>query len=72
MKRHSVALWSALATFFGTLLAIVTIDVFNPARAAQIIGTVFVSLITAGVVYARQRVIDARVERRIEDKKEIM
>lgn len=68
--NHHVALWAGLAAFFGSLVAIVTIDIFDPPLITRLIGAVFVASITGGFMYAQQRLTDAKTERRIEDKKE--
>lgn len=68
--NHHVALWAGLAAFFGSLVAIVTIDIFDPPLITRLIGAVFVASITGGFMYAQQRLTDAKIERRIEDKKE--
>lgn len=70
MKHHNVALWSGIAAFFGSLVAIVTIDIFDPPLITRLTGALFVALITGGFVYAKQRLSDAQTERRVDDKKE--
>jgi hypothetical protein len=57
---HAVALWAALAAFFGSLLAIGAIDVFNIEGLAEFVGSLLVAAITAGGVYAKQRLDDAK------------
>lgn len=58
--RHEVALWSGIAAFFGSLLAIGIFDVLNPDQWVQYIGALIVAFITAGSVYAKQRLDDAK------------
>jgi hypothetical protein len=58
--RHEIALWSGVAAFFGSLLAIGLFDVFNPAEYVQYFGALLVSFITAGSVYSKQRLDDAK------------
>jgi len=70
MRNHDVALWAGIAALFGSLLAIGAIDILNPTRVVEYLSAVLVALITGGAVYARQRLDDARSERRIADKKE--
>lgn len=70
MKNHHVALWSGLAAFFGSLVAIVTIDIFDPPLITRLAGAIFVASVTGAFMYAKQRLSDAQTERRIEDKKE--
>lgn len=57
---HQVALWAGASAFFGSLLAIGAIDVVNPAEALRFLGSLVVALITAGGVYAKQRLDDAK------------
>lgn len=68
MRRHSVALWAGISAFFGSLLAIGAIDILNPGDRAQFLGALLVALITAGTIYSKQRLDDAKIERRIENK----
>jgi hypothetical protein len=70
MKKHEPAVWAALAAFFASVITIGTIDILEPGEAIQFAGAVIIGLFTGGGVYANQRLIDARTERRIEDKKE--
>lgn len=70
MSQDNVALWSGIVAFFGSLVAIVTIDIFDPPLITRLAGAIFVALITGGLMYAKQRLIDAKTERRIKDKKE--
>jgi hypothetical protein len=60
--RHEVALWAAVAAFFGSLLAIGIFDVFNPAQWAEYLGAVLVAAITAGGVYSKERLDYAKKE----------
>lgn len=60
--NHGVALWSGVSAFFGSLLAIGAIDVFSPDQALQFLGSILVAVITAGGVYAKQRLDDAKRE----------
>jgi len=64
--KHHVALWSGIAAFFGSLVAIVTIDIFDPPLITRLGGALFVASITGGFMYARQRLADAQAERRQE------
>lgn len=66
--RHDVALWAGITSFFGSILAIITIDILNPDHALQLVGAVIVGILTAGGVYAQQRLVDARLARRLEDR----
>jgi hypothetical protein len=60
--RHDVALWAGVAAFFGSLLAIGIFDVFNPAQWVQYVGAILVAAVTAGGVYSKQRLEDAKRE----------
>jgi hypothetical protein len=57
---HQIALWSAVAAFFGSLLAIGVIDVFNPDDLVKFATSLLVAAITGGTVYAKQRLDDAK------------
>ena len=59
-RGHEIALWSGVASFFATLLAIGIFDVFNPDQWVEYVGAVLVAFITAGSVYAKQRLDDAK------------
>lgn len=58
--RHQVALWAGIAAFFSTILAIGAIDILDPSDRVQFVGGIVVGLITAGAVYAKQRLDDAK------------
>lgn len=60
MKGHEIALWSGVAAFFASLLAVGIFDVFDPSQAYQYLGSLIVAGITAGSVYAKQRLDDAK------------
>ncbi len=60
MNGHEVALWSGVFAFFGSLLAVGIFDIFNPAQWVQYLGALIVAFITAGSVYAKQRLDDAK------------
>jgi hypothetical protein len=60
MNGHDIALWSAVAAFFGSLLAIGIIDVFNPDELVKFATSILVAVITGGAVYSKQRVDDAK------------
>ena len=59
-RDHEVALWSGVAAFFGSLIAIGIFDVFNPDQWVQYFGAILVAFITAGSVYSKQRLDDAK------------
>ena len=60
MRGNEVALWAGVAAFFGSLLAIGVFDVLNPDNALEYVGALIVAFITAGSVYAKQRLDDAK------------
>jgi hypothetical protein len=60
MNGHEIALWSAVAAFFGYLLAVGIFDVLNPDAWVEYLGAFLVAFITAGGVYAKQRLDDAK------------
>jgi hypothetical protein len=60
---HSVALWAGVAAFFGSLLAIGTLEILDPNDLIKLAGSIFVAFITGGSVYAHERLEDAKRER---------
>lgn len=60
MNGHEIALWAATAAFFGCLLAIGVIDIFNPDDLAKFASSLIAAVITFGVVYSKQRLEDAK------------
>jgi hypothetical protein len=60
MNGHEIALWTGIFAFFGSLLTIGIFDVFNPDQWVEYIGALIVAFITAGSVYAKQRLDDAK------------
>lgn len=60
MRSHQVALWAGLVAFFGSLLAIGIFDILNPDQWQEYLGAFLVAFITAGGVYAKQRLDDAK------------
>lgn len=60
MNGHEIALWSGVASFFGSLLAIGIFDVFNADQWAEYIGALIVAAVTGGAVYSKQRMDDAK------------
>lgn len=64
---RKVALWAGVASFFGSLLAIGAIDVLNPDQALQFAGSLIVAVITAGAVYSRERLNDAKEDKQKRD-----
>ena len=57
---HEVALWAGVAAFFGSLLAVGIFDVLNLAQWTEYVGALLVAGITAGSVYSKQRLDDAK------------
>jgi cyclopropane fatty-acyl-phospholipid synthase-like methyltransferase len=66
MKEHEIALWSGVAAFFASLLAIGVFDVLDPDNWLEYLSAILVALITSGCVYAKQRLDDAK-RARLED-----
>lgn len=62
MRGHDIALWSGVSAFFASLLAIGIFDVFNLDQWVEYIGAIIVAFITAGSVYAKQRLDEAKEE----------
>lgn len=58
--RHDVALWAGLAAFFGSLLTIGAFDVLDPSKSVEYLGAFVVAILTAGGVYSKQRLDDAK------------
>jgi hypothetical protein len=65
VNGHEIALWSGVASFFGSLLAIGIFDVFNPDQWVQYLGALLVAFITAGAVYSKERLDEAKKARDI-------
>ena len=66
-SHHEVAVWSGVAAFFGSILAIGIFDILNPDQWAEYLGALIVAGITAASVYARERMNDAK-ERKAKEK----
>jgi hypothetical protein len=62
-RKHDVALWAGLSAFFASLLSIGVFDLLEPPQVVDFLGAFFVAGITAGGVYAKQRLDDAKHER---------
>lgn len=60
MNGHEIALWSGVAAFFGSLLAVGIFDIINPDQIWEYLSALIVAAITAGSVYAKQRLDDAK------------
>jgi hypothetical protein len=63
VNDHQVALWAGIAAFFGSLATIGAIEVINPDQLIKFAGSLFVAAITAGGVYSKQRLDDAKARR---------
>ena len=59
---HQVALWASVAAFFGYLLAVGLFDLLEPDRWVEYVGAFLVAAITAGGVYAKERLSEAKRE----------
>ena len=62
VREHQVALWAAVSSFFASLLAVGVFDLFNAAKWVNLLSALIVAFITAGGVYAKQRLDDAKKE----------
>lgn len=62
-KRHPVALWAGVAAFFGSLLAIGVFDLLDIRGWAHLLSALITAGITAGAVYARERLSEAKKTR---------
>ena len=60
MNGHEVALWSAAAAFFGYLLATGLFEVLDVDRIYDYLGGFIVAGITAGAVYSKERLNEAK------------
>lgn len=58
--NHEVALWAALAAFFGNLIGLKIIGEVTPLK---VLGSIAISACVAGAVYCKQRLDDAKAER---------
>jgi uncharacterized membrane protein YjjB (DUF3815 family) len=64
MRGHEVALWSGVAAFFGSVIATGIFDAVNADRTfAQFVGACLVGFFTAGLIYAKERLNDAKKDR---------
>ena len=55
-----------MVAFFGSLLAIGIFDILDPEKWVEYLGALIVAFITAGGVYAKQRLDDAKTDLRSE------
>lgn len=60
MKGHEVAVWSGVAAFFSSLLAVGIFDILDPSQIYEYLGALIVAAITAGSVYSKQRWDEAK------------
>ena len=63
MNGHQVALWSAAAAFFGYLLATGLFEVLNVDRIYDYLGAFLVAAITAGAIYSKERLSEAKEQK---------
>ena len=54
-KGQEVALWSGVAAFCGSLLAVGIFDVFEADQWVEYLGALIVAGVTGGAVYAKER-----------------
>lgn len=60
MNGHQVALWAGISSFFASFLAVGIFDLFNAAKWVNLLSAIIVAGVTAGGVYAKQRLDDAK------------
>jgi hypothetical protein len=65
--RNDLAVWSGAFAFFGTLLAVGIFDVLDPAKRWEYLAAIIVAFITAGSVYTKQQMDDAKAKREAEE-----
>lgn len=65
MRGHEIALWAGVFAFFSSLIAIGIFDVLNPSQWLEYFGALLVSFITAGSVYAKVRLDDAKKSKEV-------
>jgi cyclopropane fatty-acyl-phospholipid synthase-like methyltransferase len=53
--RIAVAAWAGVAAFFASLVTIGVFDVLDPDQWIEYLGALFVAVITAGGVFAKER-----------------
>jgi hypothetical protein len=60
VKGHDVALWAGVSAFFASLIAVGALDLLNAGKWVNLISAVIVAAITAGGVYSKQRLDEAK------------
>lgn len=60
---NATATWAGVSAFFATLLAVGAIDIFNPSDQIRLLSSIIVGLITAGAIYSKQRLEEAKLGR---------
>ena len=55
-------MWAGTSSFFGTLLTLGIIDAFDIRDWPRYLGAILISGMTAGTVYSRARLYDAKKE----------
>lgn len=63
MRHHEIALWSGIVALFTNFILIGIFELFNPDREVRFLGALLSGLITAGSVYAKVRLDDAKEEK---------
>jgi uncharacterized membrane protein len=66
--HHEVALWSGIAALCGSLLAAGIFDIINAGQWIEYVGALIVAFVTGILVYAKERLNDAKAEREEEAK----
>jgi uncharacterized membrane protein (DUF2068 family) len=57
---NQIALWAGVAAFFASVLAIGTFDLLDVEGWTEMLSAVVISLFTAGAVYAKERLDNAK------------
>jgi polyferredoxin len=62
-RSHAVALWGAVAAFFGSLASFTLVDIISPGEWVKALAALITAGIVAGGVYSHERLADAKAER---------
>jgi hypothetical protein len=66
----SIALWAALAAFFSNLVALKVVALMVSDFNVRLgVGALLTSCAVAGTVYARERLNEARAQRRLDEQR---
>lgn len=59
-QNNAVAVWSGASAFFGNMVGLKLLEKLSDEEWAQIGAAIFVSLLVAGAVYSRERLVAAQ------------